>query len=202
MSPGRPSCSFEGTPRAHARSGQLGGVEILYGDVDLPLGKTEAKSRGTMSDNSYECFDLDVTIQQIAAVLGGTEQQVRAAVELLDEGNTIPFIARYRKEATRGLDEIALRTVEDALAKARDLADRKATVLKTIDHQGQLTEELRRRIETCGDKQTLENLYLPYKPKRRTCATIAANEGCNRWPTSCCVRKGSDNPRPPCCGRS
>ncbi|MBM4089680.1 MAG: RNA-binding transcriptional accessory protein [Planctomycetes bacterium] len=130
-----------------------------------------------MSDKSYECFDLDVTIQQIAAVLGGTEQQVRAAVELLDEGNTIPFIARYRKEATRGLDEIALRAVEDALAKARDLADRKATVLKTIDHQGQLTEELRRRIETCGDKQTLENLYLPFKPKRRTRATIARERG-------------------------
>ncbi len=130
-----------------------------------------------MRDNPFECFDLDLTIEQIAAVLGIAEQQVRATVELLDAGNTIPFIARYRKEATHGLDEIALRAVEDALAKARELADRKSTVLKTIDQQGLLTDELRRQIETCMDKSTLEILYLPYKPKRRTRATIARERG-------------------------
>ncbi len=130
-----------------------------------------------MRDNPFECFDLDLTIEQIAAMLGVAEQQVRATVELLDAGNTIPFIARYRKEATHGLDEIALRTIEDALAKARELADRKSTVLKTIDQQGLLTDELRRQIETCMDKSTLEILYLPYKPKRRTRATIARERG-------------------------
>ncbi len=89
-----------------------------------------------MQAKASECFDLDLTIRQIADLLGVTGQQVRAAVELLDAGNTIPFIARYRKEATRGLDELALRGVEDALAKARELADRKATVLRTIEQQG------------------------------------------------------------------
>ncbi len=130
-----------------------------------------------MSDKPFECFDLDLTIEQIAAVLKVAGQQVLAAVELLDAGNTIPFIARYRKEATQGLDEIALRAIEDALAKARDLADRKSTVLKTIDQQGQLTDGLRRQIEACTDKQTLEILYLPFKPKRRTRATIARERG-------------------------
>lgn len=122
-------------------------------------------------------FDLDATVAQIATTVGVSPQQVRAAVDLLDAGNTLPFIARYRKEATRGLDETALRAIEDALTAARELADRKRTILKTIDGQGALTPELRRQIEQCGDKQTLELLYLPYKPKRRTRATIARERG-------------------------
>lgn len=130
-----------------------------------------------MQDDRFPCFDVDATVHQIAASLHATAPQVRAAVGLLDEGNTIPFIARYRKEATRGLDEQALRVVEDALEKARELAGRKSTVLKTIDQQGQLTEDLRRRILACADKQALELLYLPYKPKRRTRATIARERG-------------------------
>ena len=81
----------------------------------------------------FDCFDLDATITQIAAAIGATPPQVRAAVDLLDAGNTLPFIARYRKEATRGLDETALRAIEDALAAARELAQRKRTILKTID---------------------------------------------------------------------
>ena len=95
----------------------------------------------------------------------------------MDGGNTIPFIARYRKEATLGLDEINLRAIEDAIAKARDLAQRRTTVLKTIDEQNALTPELRLQIESALDKQTLEDLYLPYKPKRRTRATIARERG-------------------------
>ena len=130
-----------------------------------------------MQNSPYECFHLDLTVQQIAAALSVAPEQVRAAAELLESGNTIPFIARYRKEATRGLDEIALRAIEDALGKAHDLADRKATILKTIDQQGQLTDDLRSQIESCRDKQTLENLYLPFKPKRRTRATIARERG-------------------------
>jgi uncharacterized protein len=125
--------------------------------------------------SEFECFDLDAVVAQIAAAVGATPQQVRAAVDLLDAGNTMPFIARYRKEATRGLEETALRATEDALAAARELAQRKQTILKTIDGQGVLTPELRRQIEKCADKQTLELLYLPFKPKRRTRATIASS---------------------------
>jgi len=131
-----------------------------------------------MTDNrDFPCFDLDDAIQSIAASLAVRHAQVRAAVELLDAGNTIPFIARYRKEATQGLDEHALRFIEDALAKARELAQRKTTILRTIEEQGQLTVELRRQIEACQDKKELEDLYLPFKPKRRTRATIARERG-------------------------
>ena len=130
-----------------------------------------------MDNKLFECFDLDQAIGQIATSLGLANGQVRATVELLDADNTIPFISRYRKEATGGLDEMALRNIEDSLGKARELAQRKSTVLKTIDQQGQLTADLRRRIETCSDKQTLEDLYLPFKPKRRTRATMARQRG-------------------------
>ena len=130
-----------------------------------------------MAETCFDCFDLDNTIAVIAKALGVGADQVGAAAELLKEGNTIPFIARYRKEATRGLDEIALRAIEEGLSKARELAARRATILKTIDEQGQLTDELRQRIEACDDKKVLEDLYLPFKPKRRTRATIARERG-------------------------
>ena len=122
-------------------------------------------------------FDLSRVANSIARELSITDRQVVATIELLDAGNTIPFVARYRKEATQGLDEIALRAIEDALGKARELAARKTTVLKTIDEQGLLTEALRRQIIECSDSQTLEALYLPFKPKRRTRATIARERG-------------------------
>lgn len=130
-----------------------------------------------MTENSFECFDLDQTIRGIAAALQLGAAPVQAAISLLDAGNTIPFIARYRKEATRGLDEVALRGIEDALAKARELAQRKATILKTIHEQGQLTPELRQQIQSCTDRQLLETLYLPFKPERRTRATQARERG-------------------------
>ncbi len=130
-----------------------------------------------MDNNAFPCFDLDKSVQSIAASLGVDNKRVRAAVDLLDAGNTIPFIARYRKEATHGLDEHALRFIEDTLTKARELAQRKATILRTIEEQGQLTVELRRQIEACQDKKELEDLYLPFKPKRRTRATIARERG-------------------------
>lgn len=104
-------------------------------------------------------------------------KQVVAAIELLQDGNTIPFIARYRKEVTGGLDEVALRAIEDMLEKATTLAARKTTVLKTIDSQGQLTAVLKAKIEACDDLATLELLYLPFKPKRRTRASIARERG-------------------------
>ena len=130
-----------------------------------------------MEENSFDCFDLDQTIREIAAALQVSPAQIQAAVGLLDEGNTIPFIARYRKEATRGLDEVALRQIDDAFARARELAHRKTTILKTIQEQGQLTPELQKQIQLCSDRQLLETLYLPFKPERRTRATTARERG-------------------------
>ena len=117
------------------------------------------------------------TITLIASELSLPAKQVRAAIELLQAGNTIPFVARYRKETTGGLDEIVLREIEDLYEKANALAARKATVLKTIDKQGLLTDALRRQIEKCANLQALEVLYLPFKPKRRTRALIARERG-------------------------
>lgn len=126
---------------------------------------------------TFECFDLEQVTKRIAMDLGVAAEQVRSAIDLLDAGNTLPFIARYRKEATKGLDELALRGIEDAFAKARELAQRKVTILKTIHEQGLLTAELRKQIEDCVDKKILEDIYLPFKPKRRTKATIARERG-------------------------
>ncbi|MCO6453778.1 MAG: RNA-binding transcriptional accessory protein [Pirellulaceae bacterium] len=129
-------------------------------------------------DNAPGCdLDLLQVARDIAAALRVRPAQVLAAIELLEAGNTLPFIARYRKEATQGLDESALRQIEDALARARDLAERKRTVLNTIEQQGLLTAELRARITGCQDKKELEELYLPFKPKRRTRATVARERG-------------------------
>lgn len=122
-------------------------------------------------------FDLTAAAAEIAKSLKIEARQVKAAVELLDAGNTIPFIARYRKEATKGLDEIALRAIEDSIGKARELCARKNTILKSIHEQSLLTDELQKQIIACTDLQTLEALYLPFKPKRRTRATIARERG-------------------------
>src|SRR6476619_4826997 len=111
--------------------------------------------------------------QRIATELGVGPRQVTAAVALLDEGSTVPFIARYRKEATGNLDDTQLRTLEERLLYLRELEDRRATILQGIDEQGKLTAELRGGIESADSKQVLEDLYLPYKPKRRTRAQIA-----------------------------
>jgi uncharacterized protein len=139
-------------------------------------------------------FDLEQAVAEIAATNRLPATKVRAAAELLEEGNTIPFIARYRKERTGGLDEAALRTVEDSVALARELADRKNTILKTIAEQGKLDEALCKKIVTCGDKRELEEIYLPYKPKRRTRATIARERGLE--PLAAILRR-QVNPGPP-----
>ena len=114
---------------------------------------------------------------QLAAELKVRPAQVNAAVELLDGGATVPFIARYRKEATDGLDDTQLRDLEARLGYLRELEERRAAVLKSIDEQGKLTPELRAAIETVPTKQELEDLYLPYKPKRRTKGMIAREAG-------------------------
>ncbi|MCX7242742.1 MAG: Tex family protein, partial [Polaromonas sp.] len=116
-------------------------------------------------------------IRQIAAEIKVSEQQVRTAVELLDGGATVPFIARYRKEVTGGLDDIQLRELEYRLGYLRELEERRETVLKSIDEQGKLTPELRAAIDAAATKQDLEDLYLPYKPRRRTKGQIARENG-------------------------
>ena len=115
--------------------------------------------------------------EKIAAELGLRTPQVAAALEMLLAGNTIPFIARYRKEATGELDEVQLRDVRDRHEYLAELDDRRAAILKSIDEQGKLTPELKSSIERAETKQALEDLYLPYKPKRRTRATIAQERG-------------------------
>jgi protein Tex len=100
-----------------------------------------------------------------------------ATIELLDEGATVPFIARYRKEVTGNLDEVQIRDTQEKLEYFRELEDRRSTVLQSIQEQGKLTDELKKKIETAMDKTTLEDLYLPYKPKRRTKASIAREKG-------------------------
>jgi uncharacterized protein len=128
------------------------------------------------NDVGFE-FRPDVFCKQAAADLNLSVGQVEGTVRLLDEGNTIPFIARYRKEVTKGLDERQLRAIEDMLARAKDLAARKNTILKTISEQGKLDATLRALIEMCTDPRKLEDIYLPYKPKKRTRAAIARERG-------------------------
>ena len=116
-------------------------------------------------------------ISQIAQEIKVKPEQVKTAVELLDGGATVPFIARYRKEATGGLDDIQLRELEFRLSYLRELADRRIAVLKAIDEQGKLTEALRLSIADCATKQDLEDLYLPFKLKRRTKGQMAREAG-------------------------
>ena len=115
--------------------------------------------------------------QILTSELSATAAQITAAVALLDDGATVPFIARYRKEATGGLDDSQLRTLEERLTYLRELEERKQTVLKSIAEQGKLTPELQAAIEAADNKTALEDLYLPYKPKRRTKAQIARENG-------------------------
>src|SRR5258708_11551321 len=116
-------------------------------------------------------------VQRIATELSVQPRQAAATVQLLDEGATVPFIARYRKEVTGNLDDTQLRNLEERLMYLRELEDRRATIVQSIGEQGKLTDELRAAIEGADSKQVLEDLYLPYKPKRRTRAQIAREAG-------------------------
>ncbi|MGH8073867.1 MAG: Tex-like N-terminal domain-containing protein, partial [Lysobacter sp.] len=119
----------------------------------------------------------DQIARTIAAEIGAKPEQARAAIGLLDEGATVPFIARYRKEVTGGLDDTQLRDLEGRLTYLRELEDRRTAVLASIDEQGKLTDELRADIVAADSKARLEDLYLPYKVKRRTKAQIAREAG-------------------------
>jgi len=116
-------------------------------------------------------------IETIASELSLEARQIASVIGMLEDGNTIPFIARYRKEKTGNLDEVQLRSIRDRFEYITELEERRETVLKTIEEQGKLTEELAAAIREAATKQTLEDLYLPYKPKKRTRATIGREKG-------------------------
>src|ERR1700693_2731430 len=113
----------------------------------------------------------------IAQLLQVSLKSLVTTIGLLDEGGTVPFISRYRKEATGNLDEVQIRAIQEKLEYFRELEERRETVLSTIQEQGKLTPELRAKIEAALEKNELEDLYLPYKPKRRTKASIAREKG-------------------------
>ena len=114
---------------------------------------------------------------RLAAELAVGENQVAAAIRLLDEGSTVPFIARYRKEATGSLDDAQLRQLDERLGYLRELDDRRNAVLASIDEQGKLTAELTAALMSAETKARVEDIYLPFKPKRRTKAQIAREAG-------------------------
>ena len=115
---------------------------------------------------------MDITAK-IAEELGIRKNQAQAAIQLIDEGNTIPFIARYRKEATGALNDEILRNLFDRLTYLRNLEEKKAQVIASIEEQGKLTDELRKQIEEAQTLVVVDDLYRPYRPKRRTRATSA-----------------------------
>lgn len=120
---------------------------------------------------------LSIDLGQIAHELHLPLDRVQTTVELLDDGNTVPFITRYRREQTGGLDEEQIRLIDDAVKRRRQVLERKQTILKTIESQGKLTPELQREIEQANNLKRLEDLYLPYKPKKQTLATAARERG-------------------------
>ncbi|RMF91306.1 MAG: hypothetical protein D6741_16170, partial [Planctomycetota bacterium] len=116
-------------------------------------------------------------MRQLVRGLGISSKQAQAVVELLDAGNTVPFITRYRKDQTGGLDEEQIRRIQKRLIKLRQLAERKKTILRSIESQGKLTDSLAKRIRAAGSLKRLEDLYLPYKPRKQTLAAQARNRG-------------------------
>src|SRR5690554_3051513 len=136
--------------------------------------------------------DPERTVQLLASELGVRPAQITATVQLLDEGATVPFIARYRKEATGGLDDTVLRNLEVRLIYARELEARRSAILESIYSQGKLTPELRAEIDAADAKQRLEDLYAPYKPKRRTRAQIAREAGLEPLADAILAQPGCD----------
>src|ERR1700728_1136585 len=132
---------------------------------------------GRLHQNETTAGSTTSIVRKIAAELGVRDHQVTGAVDLLDGGATVPFIARYRKEMTGALDDAQLRTLEERLRYLRELDERRAAILESISAQGKLDAALEERIMAADSKARLEDIYLPYKPKRRTKAQIAREAG-------------------------
>lgn len=130
-----------------------------------------------MNIEEQKAQELERIVKQTAKELQLSLKQIRTTVELLDEGNTIPFIARYRKEMTGELDENQLRSIEERVTYLRNLEERKREVIRIIDEQGKLTEELKSSIEKAVKLQEVEDLYRPYRQKRKTRASVAKEKG-------------------------
>ncbi len=122
-------------------------------------------------------METNIFAQLIAGQLGLRERQVEGTMTLLDDGATIPFIARYRKERTGALDEVQIGNIAEQYSRLKEMAKRKETIVKTIEELGKMTPELQQRIAECWDATALEDIYLPYKPKRRTRAQVAREHG-------------------------
>ena len=122
-------------------------------------------------------MEINIYAKMIGKALGLSERSVCNTLQLLDEGCTIPFISRYRKERTGGLDEVQITAISDAYDKLKEISKRKDTVVKTISDQGKMTDDLQRRIDACWDANELEDIYMPFKPKRRTKAQVAREQG-------------------------
>src|SRR4030067_187429 len=122
-------------------------------------------------------LENSIILKKIAEEIGVPQRQVTETRALLEEGGTLPFIARYRKEATENLDEVQIRDIDERRVYFKEVIERKGVILKSIEEQGKLTPELKARIEACYEKTELEDLYLPYKPKRKTKATVAIEKG-------------------------
>src|SRR5436190_8894619 len=120
---------------------------------------------------------IPIDFGRLARELGIDQEAIARTVALLDEGNTVPFITRYRRDQTGGLDEEQISSVRDCTMKLRQLEERKQTILRSIESQHALTDELRQQIERADSIKRLEDLYLPYKPKKQTLATKAAEQG-------------------------
>ena len=120
---------------------------------------------------------IKIFTQLISNELHLPEHGVENTLKLLDEGCTIPFISRYRKERTGGLDEVQITAISNRLEQLQEIAKRKATIVKTITELGKMTPELQKRIDDCWETTPLEDIYLPYKPKRRTRAQVAREQG-------------------------
>lgn len=122
-------------------------------------------------------MEINIYAKMIGKALGLSERSVTNTLQLLDEGCTIPFISRYRKERTGNLDEVQITAISDAYDKLKEISKRKDTVVKTITEQGKMTDNLQRRIDACWDANELEDIYMPFKPKRRTKAQVAREQG-------------------------
>ena len=122
-------------------------------------------------------MEINIYAKMIGKALGLSERSAINTLQLIDEGCTIPFISRYRKERTGNLDEVQITAISDAYDKLKEISKRKDTVVKTITEQGKMTDELQRRIDACWDANELEDIYMPFKPKRRTKAQVAREQG-------------------------
>ena len=126
------------------------------------------------------------TVQLVQQSLTGiTDRQINTVLHLMQEGNTVPFIARYRKEMTGSLDEVQIQAIEEAYKRATALQDRKAAVIKSIVEQGALTAKLEQQIQASTKLQDVEDIYLPYKQKRQTKAMVVKSRGLNHSPNGC-----------------